>query len=43
MVRSLDWEVAKGPLWKTDEEIAAENRKNQQAYIDLDREENTSE
>lgn len=34
LVRSLDWEVSKGPLWKNEEEQEADNQKKQN-YFDL--------
>jgi hypothetical protein len=35
-VRSLNWEVAKGPLWRSEEEIQRENEANQKSYFDID-------
>lgn len=41
LVRSLNWEVAKGPLWKDEKEIEEENERNRKLYFDIDDEHKT--
>jgi hypothetical protein len=36
LVRSLNWEVAKGPLWREQEELEKEEERNRQKYFDKD-------
>ena len=35
-MRSLDWEVAKGPLWKEDEEDDEMTEETKQKYFDIE-------